>query len=1075
MSSLKRFKTDLRAARRQIDDPGIPGVLAIERGDSDGEATITFVDETLDKPLSIQLLANNLDAYPDHSQFLLFTDADDTPPAVAAALQELQDTTLGQPVLECIRDVAAGLTAALSASSSASEAYDDDWDQDDADWEADLDGDNELFGLPSTRPTSSKSDSRSGTLAEGLHHLRKDLRAVRQAGCRIGVLNGLNGHSLTHTISISMRASKFGLSTDTLEVWDLEPSDYIVLLVELEGQYQTANQLRSNPHPPRMAFRFGKCSTYKPSLHAANDAFKPTINRRTAGAEDTSRLEPDAKPFTKLFISNSLERFINEDFLNLVKLRLGGSESWEDANQRLQAMAQTQNTAFLGDLDAKTTTADEGKGRRKAKRPFQAVDQDAADDVVEYGLSDPFTVPHENISLPLAAMHFATHYFTRCTEYCLRCHRRLPKDFEALKPFVCSNPLCLFQYMTMGLGPSIEHEILTQPYVVDLLVSLCYSSVTVVPKPPTGYPIREFPVGLHLKVPELSRAAFGGPDQAAEAFMKVEGDIDAQFLTFHNPHDLLRVSPGMFAVLKQRPLGLPDQPLQHQVLVKDVDYELFRMTFDFKHRDSPPNPIGLRFHEEMSLSVAYRDFDDLKEDEKAQAISVLLKSLPPIADLQKYLLEHPNASLTSHPSISHSASTLLQWIVASNRSYIHQVSPVEEKVGDKNFIRGAKTRPQEEIPGLASGYVQFRFAQGSPDKELRFHSALSSLTTPNARTYPTIFAWHGSKLSNWHSILRQGLDYKEIQNGRAYGNGVYFSNQYTTSLQYTNEAVLLQSWPNSALQAAKVVSLCEIVNSPDKFVSTTPYYVVSNVDWIQCRYLFVQRTNVQGSSVARDAGRDLAKVEGIPQDPNYRVLGPSGQLLKIPIKAVPSSRAAPDPKSKTSAASMKRRKTGSDSSSTDEEECADIEAILSDDGSSVSSPARISTQDAATASEPLTDFRPDALVLSSLPRLALPQWADSNSSKRLASDIKRLQKAQTTTPLHELGWYVHLDNIENMYQWIVELHTFDPELPLAKDMKKAGITSIVLEVRFGREFPFSPPFVRVTRPRFLPFMHGGGK
>ncbi|KAG7285225.1 hypothetical protein NEMBOFW57_009846 [Staphylotrichum longicolle] len=45
---------------------------------------------------------------------------------------------------------------------------------------------------------------------------------------------------------------------------------------------------------------------------------------------------------------------------------------------------------------------------------------------------------------------------------------------------------------------------------------------------------------------------------------------------------------------------------------------------------------------------------------------------------------------------------------------------------------------------------------------------------------------------------------------------------------------------------------------------------------------------------------------------------------------------------------------------------------------------------------------------------------------------------------------------------------------LAQDMKAEGVTSIVLELRFGPDYPFSPPFVRVVRPRFLPFLQGGG-
>merc|ERR1711939_616088 len=61
-----------------------------------------------------------------------------------------------------------------------------------------------------------------------------------------------------------------------------------------------------------------------------------------------------------------------------------------------------------------------------------------------------------------------------------------------------------------------------------------------------------------------------------------------------------------------------------------------------------------------------------------------------------------------------------------------------------------------------------------------------------------------------------------------------------------------------------------------------------------------------------------------------------------------------------------------------------------------------------------------------------------------------------------------------MYQWIVELHSFPAKLPLATDMKAADITSIVLEMRFSNQFPFSPPFIRVIKPRFLPFAQGGG-
>jgi ubiquitin-conjugating enzyme E2 Q len=122
----------------------------------------------------------------------------------------------------------------------------------------------------------------------------------------------------------------------------------------------------------------------------------------------------------------------------------------------------------------------------------------------------------------------------------------------------------------------------------------------------------------------------------------------------------------------------------------------------------------------------------------------------------------------------------------------------------------------------------------------------------------------------------------------------------------------------------------------------------------------------------------------------------------------------------------------------------------------------------------LTDFEPGALDLSTLPHLAPPSFATDAGTRTLSRELMRMQAVQCSTPLHELGWYIDFESVTNLFQWIVQLHSFDPSLPLAEDLKKAGLTSVVLELRFGADFPFSPPFVRVIRPRFLPFMEGGG-
>jgi ubiquitin-conjugating enzyme E2 Q len=126
------------------------------------------------------------------------------------------------------------------------------------------------------------------------------------------------------------------------------------------------------------------------------------------------------------------------------------------------------------------------------------------------------------------------------------------------------------------------------------------------------------------------------------------------------------------------------------------------------------------------------------------------------------------------------------------------------------------------------------------------------------------------------------------------------------------------------------------------------------------------------------------------------------------------------------------------------------------------------------APKSLTDYVPGTLDYSTLPMMQQPTWATPGATRQLMKDFKTLLDVQEKEPSHTLGWHIDQDRVDNMYQWIVELHSFDPTLPLAKDMKAKGYKSIVLELRFGKDYPMSPPFVRVIRPRFLGFQQGGG-
>jgi len=108
----------------------------------------------------------------------------------------------------------------------------------------------------------------------------------------------------------------------------------------------------------------------------------------------------------------------------------------------------------------------------------------------------------------------------------------------------------------------------------------------------------------------------------------------------------------------------------------------------------------------------------------------------------------------------------------------------------------------------------------------------------------------------------------------------------------------------------------------------------------------------------------------------------------------------------------------------------------------------------------------------------MPAPIDSTSmaTMSLQRELNAMLKEQECAKsLRELGWYMPPEFIEdNLYQWIVELHSFDKDLPIAKDLTQKKVNSLVFEIRFPPSFPHSPPFFRILKPRFLPFIQGGG-
>jgi len=284
---------------------------------------------------------------------------------------------------------------------------------------------------------------------------------------------------------------------------------------------------------------------------------------------------------------------------------------------------------------------------------------------------------------------------------------------------------------------------------------------------------------------------------------------------------------------------------------------------------------------------------------------------------------------------------------------------------------------------------------------------------------------------------------------------------------------------------------------------------VAQLDWIQTRYLFVQVQRPATTDAKQQAKElpplpqpvELPASKIHPQDPNYT---PQRDGIRLTIPATPSSRgrviipsdgdiamidspSSPNP--------LKRRLKGNGKGLSkivkiftgglsvgepleisDDDECAsvatddeDLRALLSDE-------EPVSKDDKGKRKIRPDEFIPDSLDTTRIQFLAPPSYASTMASRRLNSDIKSLIQLQELTPLHELGFYINPKHVENVYQWIVELHSFPEHLPLVQDMraKSPVLRSIVLEIRFGPQYPMSPPFVRIVQPRFLGFQQGGG-
>lgn len=731
--------------------------------------------------------------------------------------------------------------------------------------------------------------------------LRRDLMAARNSGFKVGHLGGLMD-GLGCYISISIRIKKLGISEEAMQAWQVDPNEYLIALFHYPAGYKTVDDLRSydaGQTQRNFSIRIGISKSYKPTLQEAVQAFTILSREEEKRREESQQADPQSQAtisqgYRHSFISRPLNELLAQRFHMLLKYRYAGMD-WNGAelfynDQILQPMSRHQ----------------EGND-----------DKYYAPEVVNTAWPSLVTDDHiqkstgQEHSLPLVGIQFVLRHFVRCTEFCLICFSKMADDLQAIKPYVCDNPLCLYQYMSLGFGPSIEHEVTSQPKVVDLLVSFCYSSAR-------QSRLRDFPTGLALMVPPSrsyeedyalthSYRGYGTPAVPAALPSRTTGPapipmklhLDNQEILFDDISKPCPVRVNEWVTLR-----FDDDPGKalHCRVVETSYYPSIKISKPFEaavatldgssrgYGYSPaaqptpapkPAPTVPRKTDEFrpaKFQVYNQNFDDIPEQNKRQVICLLLDLLPPVKDMKQYLLRKAQSSLSAwNDRLPPAALGLLRWIIASNRACILQVD------SEDNTVTGRKA--EDRLYGM-SRWAQFRFAMGAPDKERRFIQSVREVTNRLHLQFPTLFAWHGSPLHNWHSIIREGLHFNETHHGRAFGHGVYHSLDAGTSIGYSGYGGYGYSWPNSELNIQQALALNEVVNAPQEFVSRSPHLVVAQLDWIQTRYLFVSSAASQATA-STDKGS--IPLEILEQDPLMTPNGSDGKLV-IPIRAVAGSR-----------------------------------------------------------------------------------------------------------------------------------------------------------------------------------------
>ncbi|KAJ4479081.1 hypothetical protein J3R30DRAFT_3473939 [Lentinula aciculospora] len=1058
----KRFAADLDDLQKACTQGFVAHGLvlsSVRSGDDEGTFEAVIKTSSSEHVVNVNILLSDMADYP--KTHTCFSYSPDSP--VAVNIQSVIDGIASFPsqsLAETMDKVLANLGKPMSTGTTESDPEDED--------------DEEDYAFLSDDDVHTSSNYQNLMRITRLQH---DFLEIVAREYRPGLIR-FGGDDFCISVSLSIIKLTESVPARALNAWDrrlLSKTQNLVLLISgFRGVYPP-----SASDAAKLKFHVGLSGSYKPSKENSREACRNfslitndaedqlQLAREKAAAAEAAMIDefemdeddldgnfattlqeeeeedvPDR--FDKFSLSGSLDSLMNHQFVMLVNMRRKYGLGWAGAERLFSEVEKSQKLEEeVLAIKLKEIQLEDQTERAMIRKKITILPDDP---LYSMGRDD-------EVDWPLTAFCYLVRRLTLCTRYCIVCHNKLETEYVALKPYVCDSKLCSYQYYSLNHGPSLEYEIIHKPDTVDLLVSITYAAAV---ESVLDHPL---PIGMGLRVPLPDVTMVLAPPPTHPAFAMRLGTGGA-FMSNNN--------------------AIPTATAGKQPKV-DSD--------------------GLC------------EFDDLDLQEMRASVAQLLNSLPSVSVMffaKKHLKRKVKpgkskptlATMLEAADVVPAAWKLLRWCVGSCTAHLEEISSQEES-----------------IKNVESSWKQYRFSVGAPDAEAKFNAAVeeSKIKNENAQKYPSLYAFHGSPVRNWHSIIRNGLWFKSIANGRAYGNGVYLAKDGIVSMGGYAAGSRAASWRNSKICPTSCVALVELVNLPSEFVSSTPHFVVDKTHWLVVRYLLVKsRVHEEPELIPMQSMQPRRPTPFVKLDPAHPVtLGRQPIQIPEPTYQLEStiltrqSEAVEDDldyednavfeyvESSLSGSVGKGKGRVDDSIVIDDEDEMDFEDYASSRAVPPQSSSYTSSTPSAAAAaaaisrhqiaQPKTDnvkkrpvndwvHNPEYVRAAISKLMPPPEMSTPSATMAVQKELKALLKEQNScSSLKELGWYMPEEFIgDNLFQWIVELHSFDATLPIAQDLKARKLNSVIFEIRFPPDYPLGPPFFRIITPRFLPFIRGGG-